>query len=146
MLGHTNKIPSKVACLVEQAEHHNLPLGITVNRWVAKVKARSMPIILINTTKWNIWLWQPLLAAKLYTAECHLVKHGATMKLKGDDTDISFLPVVPNTIRVQLEQVEVTSTGISPPNSSENQYLALDLILKSQILTLRQRYNTCLLN
>ena len=51
VLGHTNKIPSKVTCLVEQAEYHNLPLGIIVNRCVAKVKARFMPIILINTTK-----------------------------------------------------------------------------------------------
>ena len=41
------------------------------------------------------------------------------MEMKGDDIDISFLPVVPDTIRVQLEQVEVTSTGISPPSSSE---------------------------
>ena len=104
---------------MEQAEHYNLPLGIIVNRCVAKVKVRSMPIILINTTKRNIWLQQPLLATKLYTAECHLVEHRADMEIKGDDVNISFLPVVPNTIRVQSEQVEVTSTGISPPNSCE---------------------------
>ena len=41
------------------------------------------------------------------------------MEMKGDDVDISFLPVVPDTIRVQLEQVEATSMGISPPDSSE---------------------------
>ena len=39
--------------------------------------------------------------------------------MKGDDIYISFLPVVPNTIRVQSEQVEVTSTDMSPPNSIE---------------------------
>ena len=59
-----------------------------------------MPVILINTTKWNIWLWQPLLATKLYTVECHPVEHMANMEMKGDDIDISFLPAVPNTIRV----------------------------------------------
>ena len=32
---------------------------------------------------------------------------------------ISFLPVVPDTIRVQSEQVEIRSTDISPPDSSE---------------------------
>ena len=37
------------------------------------------------------------------------------MKKKGDDVDILFLPVESNTIRVQLEEVEVTSTDISPP-------------------------------
>ena len=50
MLGHTNKIPSKVTYMVEQAEHHNLPLHIIVNRCVAKIKARSVPVILVNTT------------------------------------------------------------------------------------------------
>ena len=55
----------------------------------------------------------------MYTVEYHPVKHRADMEIKGDDVNISFLPVVPNTIRVQLEQVEATSTDISPPNSSE---------------------------
>ena len=119
MLEHMNKIPSKVTCQVQQAEHHNLPLGIIVNRHVTKTKARSVPIILINTTKQNIQLWQPLLATELHTAEYHQVEHRANMEMKGDDVDISFLPVEPDTIRVQLEQVEATSMGISPPNSSE---------------------------
>ena len=51
VLEHTTKIQPEAVCLVEQAEHHNLPLGIVVNRCVAKVKARSMPVILMNTTK-----------------------------------------------------------------------------------------------
>ena len=78
-----------------------------------------MSVILINTTNRNIWLQQPLLAAKLYTAEYHPVEHRANVDMKGDDVNISFLPVVPNTIRVQSEQVEVTSTDMSPLNSSE---------------------------
>ena len=47
--GQTNKIPSKLTCLVEQAQHHNLPPGIVINRCVATTKARSMPVILVNT-------------------------------------------------------------------------------------------------
>ena len=106
-------------CLVEQAKHHNLPLGIIVNRRVAKVKVRSVPVTLINTTKWNIWLWQPLLAAELYTAEYHPVEHRIDMEIKEDDVNISFLPVVSNILRVQLEQVKTTPADISSPNSSE---------------------------
>ena len=120
MLGDTTKIQPKAVCLVEQAEHYNLPLGIVVNRCVAKVKARSMPVILINTTKQNIWLWQHLLAAELYTAEYHPVEQRADMEIKGDDVNISSLPVVPNTIMVQLGQVESIPTDISPPYSNEN--------------------------
>ena len=103
----------------EQAEHHNLPLGIIVNRCVAKTKARSITITLIKTNKQNIWSQQCLWATELYTVAYHQMEHRANMKQKGDHVDISFLPVVPNTIRVQLEQVKATSTDISPPDSIE---------------------------
>ena len=119
VLGHTTKIHPKAVCLVEQAEHHNLPQGIVINRCVAKVKLRSVPVILINTTKQNVWLWQPLLATELYTAEYHPVEHWADMEVKGDVVNVSFLPVVPDTIRIQVEQVESTSTDILTPNSNE---------------------------
>ena len=59
VLGQTNKIPCEITCLVEQAQHHNLPLSIVIKRCVATTKARSVPIILINTTKQNVWIWQP---------------------------------------------------------------------------------------
>ena len=41
------------------------------------------------------------------------------MERKEDDVDISFLPVVPKTIKVQSEQVEVTSPDISPPKITD---------------------------
>ena len=59
------------------------------------------------------------MAAELHTVEYHLVEHRADMEIKGDDINISFLPVVPNTLRAQSEQVEATPTDISPPDSSE---------------------------
>ena len=54
VLGQTNKIPSKLTCLVEQAQHHNLPPGIVINRCVATTKARSVPVILVNTNRQNV--------------------------------------------------------------------------------------------
>ena len=119
VLGHTTKVHPKAVCLVEQAEHHNLPQGIVVNRCVATVKSRSVLVILINTTKQNVWLWQPLLAAELYTVEYHPVEHRADIEVEGDVANVSFLPVVPNTIRVQVEQVEATSTDTATPNLQE---------------------------
>ena len=65
-----------------------------------------MPVILINTNKQNVWLQQPLLAAELYTVEYHPVEHQADIEVEGDVANVSFLPVVPDTIRVQVEQVE----------------------------------------
>ena len=117
--GQTNKIPSKITCLVEQAKHYNLPLGIIINSCVATTKARGVPAILINTTKQNIWLQQPLLAAELFTMECHQLEDMANMERREDSIVISFLPATPNTIRVQLGQVEVTSFDITHPTSSD---------------------------
>ena len=90
-----------------------------MNRCVATVKSRSVPVVLINTTKQNVWLWQPFLAAELYTVEYHPVEHRADIEVKGDVANVSFLPVVPDTIRVQVGQVESTSAGTSTPNPEE---------------------------
>ena len=60
-----------------------------------------------------------MLAAELYTAEYHPDEHRADMEVKGDGVNISFLPVVPTTIRVQEEQVESAPTDVFPPNSNE---------------------------
>ena len=76
-------------------------------------------MILINTTKQNVWLWQPLLATELYTAEYHPVEHWTDIEVEGDVANLSFLPVVPNTIRVQVGQVESTSAYTSTPNPQE---------------------------
>ena len=117
--GHTTKVHPKAVCLVEQAEHHNLPQGIVVNRCVATLKSRSMPVILINTNKQNVWLWQPLLAAELYTAEYHPIEHRVDMEVEGGVAKVSFLPVVPDTIRVQVEQVKTSSDDTSTPDPQE---------------------------
>ena len=120
MLGWTNKIPSKITCLVEQAQHHNLPPGIVINRCAATTKVRSMQVILIDTTTQNVWILQPLLAAELFIMDqIDKMEHRANMERKGDNINILFSPVTPNTIRVQSVQVEVTQSNITPPTSSD---------------------------
>ena len=118
--GKTSKIPSKLTCLVEQAQHHNLPPGIVVNRCLATTKARSVPVILVNTTRQNVWIRQPLLAMELFgTNQVEEIEHRANMDREGDKIHISFSPVAPNSIRVRLEQVETVTSCIDPPTSSE---------------------------
>ena len=75
----TSKLPSRITCLVEQVEHHNLLLGIVINRGMATPKARSIPVILINTNRYNVWIRQPLLAAKLFDVECNEIKYRVNM-------------------------------------------------------------------
>ena len=121
--GHTTKVHPKAVCLVEQAEHHNLPQGIVVNRCVATVKPRSMPVILINTTKQNVWLQQPLLAAELYTAEYHPVEHWADIDLIYDhpevfslqDEDLRFCDQIKHTIPTTMDKPVYLAHHTIPP-------------------------------
>ena len=60
-----------------------------------------------------------MLAAELYNVEYHPIEHQADMEVKGDVVNLSFLAVVPDTIRIQVEQVESTPTDISTPNPNK---------------------------
>ena len=105
---------------MEQAKHHNLPPGIVINRCLATTKARSVPVILVNTTRQNVWIRQPLLAAELFgTDQVEEIEHMANMEREGDNIQISFSPVAPNSIRVRSEQVETVTSSIDPPTCSE---------------------------
>ena len=76
-----------------QEEQHNLWLGIVVNWCVAIPKARDIPVIIINTNKYNVLVRQPLLAANLYDAECDQIEYRATMDQEGENIEIGFQPV-----------------------------------------------------
>ena len=120
MLGWTNKISLKITCRVEQAQHHNLPPGIVINRCVITTKAMSVPVILVNTNKQNVWIWQPLLATELFSADqIEKIEHRANMERLGDNIQISFSPVAPDSIRARLEQVESVTPDITPPTSDD---------------------------
>ena len=64
--GITTKMPYKATCLVQQAEHSNLPIGVIVHNCYVKPNKNNVPVILINTNSYNVWIHQPLLAAELY--------------------------------------------------------------------------------
>ena len=57
--------------MVEQADHHYLPMNIAVDWCIANPKAKVVLLNLVNTKNHNIQLWQPLLAAKLHSVYHH---------------------------------------------------------------------------
>ena len=79
-----------------------------------------MPVILFNTNQQNVWIWQPLLAAELFsTDQVEEIEHRADKERQGDNIQISFSPVAPDSIRVRSEQVETVTPDIGLPTSSE---------------------------
>ena len=70
LTGKTNKIHKKYSCLIEPKEINNLPMGVMVNRtMITPKKSKQVPIILMNTNSYNIWIRQPLLAANVVEAD-----------------------------------------------------------------------------
>ena len=61
-----------------------------------------------------------MLAAELFgTDQVKEIEHRADMEREGDNIQISFSPVAPESIRVRSEQVETATSDIDPPTSSE---------------------------
>ena len=116
MPGHTNKLPPRITCLVEQAEHHNLLLGTVTNQCMAIPKARTMPVIIINTNRYNGWVRHPLSAAEINNTECNEIEYRATMDLEHENITVRFQPVPPQLIDTNSSQAEA---GPIQPSSPE---------------------------
>ena len=142
-MGCTSKLPSRITCIVEQVEHHNLPLGIVINRCVATLKARSILVILINTNRYNVWIRQLLLAAKLFNAECDEIEYRTNMS-QDDNISVGFQPVPPQMINSSSCQVEAGPFQLDSPKKAgpvprkQDLILALDQIQILQTLILKK--------
>ena len=64
--GKTSKIARRLSCMIKARSQHNLPMGIMVNQTtVTPTKSKSMPVTLLNTNSYNVWIRQSLLAADI---------------------------------------------------------------------------------
>ena len=73
---------------------------------MATPKARTIPVIFINTNRCNVWVRQPLLAAKLFDVECNEVEYRVTMDWEGDTISFGFQPPPHQLIDTNSCQVE----------------------------------------
>ena len=71
-------------------------------------KAGQVAVILINTTNRNIWIHQPLLAAKIYKAKLHPWQYKSKMYREGNTNKVGFQPTVLPEVEggLQTNQVE----------------------------------------
>ena len=77
-----------------------------INWCVAIPKARTIPVIIINTNRYNAWIIQPLLAAKLFDMECEEIEYRATMDSDGNNISVGFQPVPSQLVDINSCQVE----------------------------------------
>ena len=81
--GKLSKLVTKGLYMVELALH-NIPSGVVVNNSYVTPKAGQVVVILINTTNRNIWIHQPLLAAKIYEVKLHPWQYCPILYKEGD--------------------------------------------------------------
>ena len=105
LTGKTNKIQKKYSCLVEPRDSNNLPLGVMVNRTIVTPKrSKQVPVILMNTNSYNIWIRQPLLAANVVEAEHCPWDHTTNMTQDGEEIKVSCHQIPMVDVQEEIQQ------------------------------------------
>ena len=108
MQGRTNKVTRQLSCMVEARVCHNLPRGIVVNRtMVTPHKNKQVPVALMSTNTYNVWIRQPLLVADIVEAEDCPWNYQSSMSRDGNKINISFCPVPSTEIQAEIAAVSV---------------------------------------
>ena len=102
--------------MIEARSQNNLPMGVMVN-WtmVTPTKSKAVPVTLLNTNSYNVWIRQSLLAADIVEVEHCPWDFHSTMSHDGNQVQVSFCPVP--TLEVWEE---VLSFGVTETKSSSN--------------------------
>ena len=104
-LGKNTKVPSGTPCLIDTAAVSNLPQGISVNCCLVHPRGKMVLVILINQNNYNIWIWQPLLAAQIYEVEHLPWDYGVEFQHQGDNIEVAFQPIPPDDIMATVKSV-----------------------------------------
>ena len=104
-LGKNTKVSSGTPCLIVTAAVSNLPQGISVNCCLVHPRGKTVPVILMNQNDYNIWIWQPLLAAEIYTVEHLSWDYGVDFQHHGDNIEVAFQPIPPTDIMATVNLV-----------------------------------------
>ena len=68
---------------------------MVVNRTIVSPKmSKQVPVMLMNTNGYNVWIRQPLLAADLVMVEHYPWDYQPSMSREGDEVTVSFHPVL----------------------------------------------------
>ena len=91
-LGKNTKVPSGTTCLIDIAAVKNLLQGISVNHCLVHPKGSAVLVILMNQNNYNVWIWQPLLAAEIYWVEHLPWDYGVEFHQQGKNIEVAFQP------------------------------------------------------
>ena len=120
----TDVITQQLSCMVEPRVCNNLPLGLVVNRtMVSPNRHKKVPIALVNTNTYNIWIRQPLLAADIVKVKHYPWDYQTIMSHESDDVQVLFCPVPTSEIQAEImaaSVVEISKTKKAKATSKES--------------------------
>ena len=105
VMGRAKGMPYRGDFMVELADDNNLPSGLVVNRtYVRPTKSNLVPVTLMNTNDYNVWIRQPLFAGELYEVDEQKWEHETIfIREEGsDDIQVHVQPVPPENIREEI--------------------------------------------
>ena len=107
--GRTDRITRQLSCMVEARACNNLTRGVVVNRTMfTPNKNKRVPISLVNTNTYNIWICQTLLVANVVEAEDCPWDYQPIMSHDGNDIKVSFCLMPSSEV-----QAEILSQGVN---------------------------------
>ena len=94
-------------------------MGVMVNRTaVTPTKSKKVPVTLLNTNSYNVWIHQQLLAADIVEVEHCPWDFHFTMSCEGNQVLVSFCPVPTPEVQADVLSVGVTEAEL-PSNAGE---------------------------
>ena len=115
--GKTDKITRRLMCMVESRDVNNLPMGVMVNRaMITPKKSKKIPVVLANMNSYNIWIWQPLLAANVVEVESCPWDYQTILSHDGKDIKVSFCPIPPSEVQ---EDIFTDSTSVTTTDNQD---------------------------
>ena len=120
--GKSSHITRKPTCMVEMRSQNNLPMGIVVNRTIiTPKKSKCVPVVLMNTNSYNVWIRQPLLAADLVEVDHCPWDYQSSMSHDGDEVTVSFHPLPAPEVRKEILSSAINNSqdNVKPNETSE---------------------------
>ena len=91
-LGKNTQVPSGTPCLIDIAAVSYLLQRISVNCCLVHPRGKMVLVILMNQN-YNIWIWQPLLAAEIYWVEHLPWDYEVEFQHQGNNIEVTFQPI-----------------------------------------------------
>ena len=97
--------------MIEARSQNNLPLGVVVNHTaVTPSKSNKVPVTLVNTNSYNVWIRQQLLAADIVEVDHCPWDYHSTMSRDGSEVQVLFQPVPTPDVQADIFSVGATET------------------------------------